>query len=221
VSSGICGKPGASSWERSRAAFGRENARAGRDASGPEAAARVGDLIGVGGGGSTMGGQRSGEDEGVPRWRAGSSDGVRRTGEMGRGGWNDSRRRAACRREGRQGKGGHGSAPAVEGRAAGGAAGPGGTPSMGRQGARGAARPDGAAAVRMGFAGGVGMPGGGRDERRGPGKTRWRAGRGRQSGAGGERKRRKGLTGVGEEGRGRRLARYGGWGWAAAGGRTG
>jgi hypothetical protein len=48
--SGICGKPGAS-----RAASGRENARAGRDPSGPEAAARVVDWIGVSGGGSAVG----------------------------------------------------------------------------------------------------------------------------------------------------------------------
>jgi hypothetical protein len=50
MSSGICGKPGAS-----KAASGRENARADRDPSRPEVATRVVDWIGIGGGGSTVG----------------------------------------------------------------------------------------------------------------------------------------------------------------------
>jgi hypothetical protein len=47
-------------------------------------------------------------------------------------GWNDSRRRAARSREGGTEKGARGSAPAVLGRATGGAVGPDDTPSVGR-----------------------------------------------------------------------------------------
>jgi hypothetical protein len=56
VSRGTCGKPGASSWERSRAASDRKNARDSRDPSGPGAAARVVNWVGAGGGGSAVGG---------------------------------------------------------------------------------------------------------------------------------------------------------------------
>jgi hypothetical protein len=56
VSSGTCGNPGASSWERSRAASGRESTGAGRDPSGLGAAASVADWVGAGRGGPTVGG---------------------------------------------------------------------------------------------------------------------------------------------------------------------
>jgi hypothetical protein len=56
VSSGTYGNPGASNWERSRAASGRESTGAGQDPSGPGADARVADWVGAGGGGPAVGG---------------------------------------------------------------------------------------------------------------------------------------------------------------------
>jgi hypothetical protein len=150
-----CGKPGASSWERSRAASGRESAGAGEDPSWLGAAARVADWVGAGGGGSTVGGSVAVSTKACPGGVPAAAKGDAWPGTAGKGGAGDAARaEGALTAEGRAGD-----APKAGERAAAGAVRPGGAPAAGERAVAGVARPGDAPVAGERAAAVAGRPG--------------------------------------------------------------